>query len=173
MPRTGEIFRAAIKRLQNRVGAIGSGDASGNAFTGIDGYRKSRPTLGRIVCHHERECKLIAMLGEHRHTNQATAMACHEGDRLGGCELGGDRQIALVLPVGGVDDDDELALSDVLDRLFNGRERRLLVELDRHSLDRSGPHSAGGSNTSSATSSLIRRPRASPVRTQTMSFSRT
>src|SRR5215510_1913655 len=63
MPRTGEIFRTTIKSRQNCVGTICRGDASGNAFTCIDGYGKSRPTLGRIVCHHERECKLIEMLG--------------------------------------------------------------------------------------------------------------
>src|SRR5262249_2849980 len=77
MPRAGEILRTTIKRLQNSIGSICRGDASGNAFACIDGYGKSRPTLGRIVCHHERECKLIEMLGEHRHTNQATAKARH------------------------------------------------------------------------------------------------
>src|SRR2546427_9076494 len=44
MPRAGEIFRTTVKRLQNRVGSICRGDASGNAFTCIDGYGKSRPT---------------------------------------------------------------------------------------------------------------------------------
>src|SRR4029453_5963390 len=70
MPRTGEIFRTTIKGLQNLAGSICRGNASGNAFTCIDGYGKSRPTLGRIVCHHERECKLIEMLPDHRNKNK-------------------------------------------------------------------------------------------------------
>ena len=49
-------------------------------------------------------------------------MCGHEVDRLGRCELGRDRQVALVLAVGRVDDDDELALADVLDRILDRGE---------------------------------------------------
>jgi hypothetical protein len=46
----------------------------------------------------------------------------HEVDRLWRRELGRDREIALVLAVGCVDDDDELALADVLERGLDGGE---------------------------------------------------
>ena len=55
-------------------------------------------------------------------------MGRHEVDRLGGRELRRDRQVALVLAIGRVDDDDEPALPDVLDRLLDGRERRHFLE---------------------------------------------
>ena len=53
-----------------------------------------------------------------------------------GCrELGRDREVALVLAVGGVDDDDHLPLADVLDRLVDRRElrgaHRFMVERKR------------------------------------------
>ena len=47
----------------------------------------------------------------------------HEVDRLGRRELRGDHQVALVLAVRVVDDDDHAALADLLDRLFDRRER--------------------------------------------------
>ena len=43
----------------------------------------------------------------------------HEVDRLGRRELRGDHEVALVLAVGVVDDDDEAALADLLDRLLD------------------------------------------------------
>src|SRR5581483_6693967 len=52
-------------------------------------------------------------------------VADHEGDALGGDLLGGDDEVALVLPVGVVDDDDELPPGDGGDRLVDGRERHV------------------------------------------------
>jgi hypothetical protein len=46
----------------------------------------------------------------------------HEVDGLRGCELRRNGEVALVLAVGRVDDDHELALADVLDRLFDRGE---------------------------------------------------
>ena len=49
-------------------------------------------------------------------------MRRHEVDRLGRDELRGDREVALVLAILVVDDDDEAARADLLDRLLDGRE---------------------------------------------------
>ena len=54
----------------------------------------------------------------------AATVRRHERDRLGRDELGGDREVALVLAISVVDDDDEAARADVLDRLLDGGERR-------------------------------------------------
>src|SRR5439155_6349589 len=48
----------------------------------------------------------------------------HEVDRLRGDELRGHRQVALVLAVLVIADDDHLALADVVDRLLDRREGR-------------------------------------------------
>ena len=53
-------------------------------------------------------------------------MRGHEVDRLGRRELGGDDEIALVLAIGIVDDDHELALPHVVESLLDRRERRRL-----------------------------------------------
>ena len=50
----------------------------------------------------------------------------HEVDRVRRDELRGDRQVALVLAVLVVDDDDEAAGADLLDRLLDGGERARL-----------------------------------------------
>src|SRR5207244_12558091 len=59
----------------------------------------------------------------------------HEVHGLRSRELRRDRQVTLVLAVGRVDHDDELALPDVFDRLLDGGERASF--LDFHCSDRS------------------------------------
>jgi hypothetical protein len=54
----------------------------------------------------------------------------HEVDRLRGRELGGDDEVALVLAVRIVDDDHELAVANVLDRVLDRREGALLGQHD-------------------------------------------
>src|SRR5829696_369003 len=50
-------------------------------------------------------------------------MRSHEVDRVGGDELGGHREVALVLAVLRVADDHHLAVADVLDRFLDRAER--------------------------------------------------
>src|SRR4029453_16982639 len=69
--------------------------------------------------------ELVAALGREREADQPASVLGHEVDRVGRDELGGDREAALVLAVLVVDDDDHLALADVLDRLLDGGERRV------------------------------------------------
>ena len=76
-----------------------------------------------VVLGHLPEPELVAALLRQAEADQAARVHGHEVDRLGRRELGRDRQVALVLAVGRVDDDDELALADVLDRLFDRGER--------------------------------------------------
>ncbi len=55
---------------------------------------------------------------------EPAAVRGHEVDGLGRDLLGGDRQIALVLAILVVDDDDHLPGADRVDRVLDGRERR-------------------------------------------------
>ena len=65
----------------------------------------------------------IEPLFGHRQADQPAAVRGHEIDRLRRDALRGDGQIAFVLAVLVVDDDDHLAVADGLDRVLDGRER--------------------------------------------------
>ncbi len=73
---------------------------------------------------HQRNLELVEPLRRHRQADQAAAIARHEVDRLRRDLLGGDHQIALVLAIRIVDDDDHLAGADRGDGVFDARERR-------------------------------------------------
>ena len=81
---------------------------------------------------HLAQAELVAALLGERQADQPARVGCHEVDRLGRRELRGDRQVALVLAVGRVHDDDELALADVLDRVLDRGEGGRLVRGLRH-----------------------------------------
>ena len=71
---------------------------------------------------HLAQAELVAALLGERQADQPARVHRHEVDRLGRGELCGDRQVALVLAVGRVHDDDELALADVVDRVLDRGE---------------------------------------------------
>ena len=87
-----------------------------------DGERGAERRL--VALGHRAETELVAALLGQAEADEPAAVLGHEVDRLGRRELGGDREVALVLAVGRVDDHHELALADVLDRLLDRRERR-------------------------------------------------
>ncbi len=55
--------------------------------------------------------------------DQAAAVGGHEVDRLGRGHLGGDHEVALVLAVLVVDEDEHAAVAGVVDDLFDRRNR--------------------------------------------------
>ena len=77
-----------------------------------------------VLRHHQRNLELVEPLRRHRQANQPAAVARHEVDRLGRDLLGGDRQIAFVLAILVVDDDDHLAGANRLDGVLDAGERR-------------------------------------------------
>ena len=112
-----------------------------------------------------------ADLGQDRHAELPAAVGDHEIDDFGRHLLGRADEIALVLAVLGVHDDDDLARGDGLDGRFNGRksvrhgvllcpepiivEERWLVSVtplveERHASDSPRPNSAAGRRESSA-----------------------
>ena len=66
--------------------------------------------------------ELVAAIGREREADQPPTVGRHEVDRLGRRELGRQCEIALVLAVLGVADDDHVAGADVLDRLLDAAE---------------------------------------------------
>ena len=72
---------------------------------------------------HQRNLELVEPLRRHRQADQAAAVARHEVDRLRRDLLRRDRQVAFVLPILVVDDDDHLACAERLDRVLDAGER--------------------------------------------------
>ena len=70
------------------------------------------------------QAELVAAVFREAKADEASAVRGHEVHGVRRRMLGGDRQVALVLAVGRVADDDELSVADVLDRLLDGGERR-------------------------------------------------
>ena len=90
----------------------------------FDADREGGAERRLVVVGHRAQAQMVgALLGETQ-TDQPARVGRHEVDRLGRRELGRNRQVALVLAVGIVDDDDHPALADVLDRFLDRREGR-------------------------------------------------
>ena len=79
------------------------------ALARLDRRREGGAERRLVVLGHRAQPELVAALLGQAEADQAAPVRGHEVDRLGRRELGGDRQVALVLAVGRVDDDDELA----------------------------------------------------------------
>ena len=100
--------------------AVGGRDAGRRAVAEVDGVGE-RGALGLgVVLDHERQVELVAALAGERRADDARRVAHEERDLLRRGELGRHDEVALVLAVLVVDDDDDLAPSDggdgVLDR---------------------------------------------------------
>ena len=85
------------------------------------------------VAHHHRQVELARALGREREADQAAPVHGHEVHGLGRALLGGHAQVALVLAVLVVDEDDHLAGADLRERArtrchhvveFTGRGQR-------------------------------------------------
>src|SRR5262249_14239131 len=158
MPRPDEVVRAlaAVDRDLDRPRAIVCGNAGRDPLTGLDRDREGRPEWRLVAVRHRLEAELVAPLLGQAEADEPPAVGGHEIDRLGSGELRPARQVALVLAVGRIDDDHELSGTDVLDRLLDGRERRLLFEPCGHPADRSGGYRAANRSTYFASTSTSR-----------------
>src|SRR5262245_7738125 len=117
-------LRTRVDRDLDRVRAVGGRDPGGHALARLDRHREGGAERRLVVVRHRAQGELVGALLGQRQADQPACVRGHEVDRLGGRELGGNDEVALVLTVGIVDDDDELALADVFERLLYGREGR-------------------------------------------------
>ena len=150
-----EVTRALrrVDRDLHGVRAVVRGDSGGDPLARLDRDGERGPVGRFVVLGHHPQPELVAALLGQAEADEAAAFLRHEVDRFGRRELRRDGEVALVLAVGRVDDDDHLPLADVLDRVLDGRElagdraHRLMVE--------------GGA---ARRTSRARRPRDSPCR---------
>ena len=127
MPGRDEVFGAAdgAGDEARRVGAIRGADAGGDAVARLDAHGEGGAERGPAAAgglHHRELEPLDLLLGE-READEAAAVRGHEVDGLGGDDLGGHAEVALVLAVLVVDEDDHLAGADVVDGAVDALEQ--------------------------------------------------
>ena len=116
-----------ILRHRGRVGhdlngacAVGRADAGGDAARGVHAHLEIGLEGFPIVRDHPLDPQLLQPFGGGRRANQAAAVLGHEVDGLLARVFRGHDQIAFVLAVGVVHDDDHPAIPQVLDHCFDG-----------------------------------------------------
>ena len=87
-----------------------------DAVAGVDGDRVGRAQLVLVVRRHQRDLEPVEHVAGHRHADHAAGVPDGEGHQLGRRLGGGEDDVALVLAVLVVDDDDAPAGRDVGDR---------------------------------------------------------
>jgi len=113
-----------MDRDLDRAAAVGGRNAGRDAFARLDRNGERCAERRLVVVGHRAQSEPVgALLGEAQ-ADEPARVCRHEVDRVRSSELGGDRQVALVLAVLVIDDDDHAALADVLDRFLDGGERR-------------------------------------------------
>ena len=107
------------------AGAIVRGDAGGDALARLDRDREGGAVARLVLARHVLEAKLVGALARQRQADQAAAVLGHEVDGIGRRHLRGDDEVALVLAVLGIDQDDHAAVAQILEDLVDGREEAL------------------------------------------------
>src|SRR4029079_335024 len=123
VPRALEVARhdARIGDRRCREGAIVRARTGGDAGAVVDRDGERRVVTAGAR-HHLRDLQLIEPPAGHRQAHDSSAMRHHEVDRVGCAPLGGDHEVAFVLTIGVVDDQDHLAGADVLQRVLDSAE---------------------------------------------------
>ena len=114
VPRLHDVFgfRACPSGDSDGQGAVVRRDAGGDAFGGLDGDGEVGAVPRAVLLDHRAQAETLRVLLGDRHADQAAAVLGEEIDLLGGDELGGEDEVALVLAVLVVDEDDGLAGAD-------------------------------------------------------------
>jgi hypothetical protein len=107
----------------NRRGPVRRRDSRRNVFPRIDGHGEGRAEGGGVVNRLLREMEFFDSLGSQGETDQSTGMFGHEIDGLGRYVLGGNDEVAFILAIFVIDEDDEFPLLDVPDCVFDAMKR--------------------------------------------------
>ena len=107
----------AIGETANRIAALFGGNPGGQAMLDIDRYREGGAVRRVVGRHHRLKVQSSGVGGGHRRADDAAAIADDEGHFFRRAQRGGANEIAFVLAVAVVGDDDDFAARDRLDRL--------------------------------------------------------
>ncbi len=116
------------------VGAVMGGDAGRDAFAGLDGDGEGGGVARAVGARHQLKMQLLGPLRREREADEPAAVLGHEVDGVGRGHLRRDDEVALVLPLLGIDQDEHVPVARVLDHLLDGGERGMVAGLaqDRH-----------------------------------------
>ena len=107
----------ARHRNLDGAGAVGGRDAGLDALGGLDRLGEIGAVSRAVAGGHQRQVQLAAALFGQRQADQAAPVRDHEVDGFGRDELGGHDQVALVLAVFLIDQDDDAAGAQLGDDL--------------------------------------------------------
>ena len=112
-----DVLRPARRVDRHRDGAraVGGRDAGGDALARLDRDGEGGLVAGAVVLRHQRQAELLDALAGQRQADQAARVLGHEVDGLGRRALRRDDEVALVLAVLVVDQDEHPALAGFLD----------------------------------------------------------
>jgi hypothetical protein len=119
-----EILRdgARVGEELDGAGAVGGADAGGDAFGGVDGNGEVGAEGLAILRDHAFKVELAGDLEGDSDAEHAAAFADHEIDHLGGDFFGGADEVALILTIFVIRDDDHFSGSNVRDDGVDGIE---------------------------------------------------
>ena len=109
------------------VGAVMSGDAGRDPFPRLDRHGEGGRVPRPVGARHQLEMELLGPLGRERQTDQPAAVLGHEVDGVGRRHLGRDDEVALVLALLGIDQDEHAAVARILDHLLDRRQELVVV----------------------------------------------
>jgi hypothetical protein len=120
--RSHQVLRPArrVDRHLNGARPVGGRNAGGHALARLDRNGEGRLVPGPVVARHQRQAELLDPLAGKRQADQAARMLGHEVDGLRGRPLGRDHEIAFVLPVLVIDQNEHPALASFLDDVLGG-----------------------------------------------------
>ena len=102
-------LRLRVDEGLHRRRPVGRRDPGRRLAAGLDGNREGRPVVRRVLLDHRVEVQLVATLLRERDADETAPLTGHEIDSGGGDVLGREAEVAFVLAVFVVDDDDEAA----------------------------------------------------------------
>ena len=120
--RRDDVVAAAFRIDRHRDGAraVMRRDAGGDALARLDRDGERGLVPRAVVRAHQRQAELLDALAGHREADQAARVARHEVDRVGRGELRRHDEIAFVLPVLVIDQDEHAAVARFLDQFIGG-----------------------------------------------------
>jgi hypothetical protein len=124
VPRTREVcrLRVSVGEGADGGGAIGRGDPGGGAGTQVDRDREGGAVRFTVHRDHLWQVQTRQVLLGHRHADNAARVADHERHRLRRRVLGGHDEVALVLPVLVIHDDDHAPGAQLREDLPQGAQ---------------------------------------------------
>ena len=99
--------------------AVGRGDARAHALPGVDGHRVRGAAAVLVDAVHRGQLEPVTVRDRQRHADVTGRVADHERDELRRGHLGREDEVAFVLAVSVVDDNDRLACRNVGDGSFD------------------------------------------------------